>query len=360
MKLRATCRLCDGEVDAVFSLAPSPVANSFPEKPDSGATRYPLELMQCASCGHVQQKYVFSGLFKDYKYATPKTVERYLQPVVDRLRHMDPKGAAVLEIGCNNGIYLDLLNAAGFRAYGIDPATEHPRAIREYFTKQTAANFAMKFDIVFANNVFAHIDDLQGVFQGIQHVLAPGGAVIFEVQYLPDLINSGAFDMIYHEHLDYHHLRPLASFLKRMGFVLTEWEHIPMHGGSMRITARRTGGEAWMPEEPLNWDRLYDAIFKSEKIIRSKMNGGKLVAFGAAAKACTLINQLGIAGEIAYCVDDTPQKQGRYIPGTDIEIRPVDALKDETVLLTAWNYEREIRERLPNHKIISPFPPYGT
>lgn len=345
---KTECRLCGGAVKHVFSLKPSPVANSFPAKPDAKAKRYPLELMQCG-CGHVQQRYVIDDLFLDYKYQTPKTVARYLQPFAEKLAKEYP-GARVLEIGCNNGVFLDCLNAAGLDAVGIDPATEHPKAVRAFFTERSAGRFE-PVDVVVANNVLAHIDDLQSVFHGINRVLKPDGVLIFEVQYLVDLVESGAFDMIYHEHLDYHTLKPLQGFLRRHELVMAGFERIPTHGGSIRVTAKRSGVECELSAETLDWKGLRTRIERAKERVKAQ---GTMAAFGAAAKACTLINELDIADRIVFCVDDTPQKQFRYIPGTNIQIRPVSSLRDEKVLLTAWNYEREIRERIKN-ELVNPF-----
>ena len=355
VKEKTDCRLCGGKVRKVFELAPTPIANNYQTEPDEAAERYPLELMQCEDCDHVQQRYVITGLFKDYKYQTPQTVATYLEPVAKRLKQQHPEAKRVLEIGCNNGVFLDVLIKEGFWVIGIDPAADHVNGIRECFTEAVSRNLMVKFDLVVANNVFAHIDDLADVFRGINNVLTLDGAIVFEVQYLPDLIRNGEFDMIYHEHLDYHHLKPLARFLTRMGFTMVEWEHIRTHGGSMRITAKRHGKEAVLPEEKIDWRRLQSLVDLVKKRMKDVADdNAPLVAFGATAKATTLIHNLGIADKIAYCVDSTPQKQGRYIPGTNIKILPVSELKNQTVLLTAWNYEREIRQMITN-KLINPF-----
>lgn len=347
MRERKDCRLCGGELSKVFALAPSAIANNFKPEPDSNAEKYPLELMKCDSCGHVQLRHVISGLFEDYKYQTPSSNQK---DYASGLRLLY-KPSSVLEIGSNNGILIDALREQGVMAIGVDPSNEHQFGIRAYFTDKFAKGFQVLFDLVVANNVFAHIDDLQDVFRGIDRVLTKDGHIVFEVQYLPDLISRGAFDMIYHEHLDYHTLRPLAKFLKKMGFVMTMYERIPAHGGSIRVHASRKGDECKLPQEPLDWALLKSKIMETKS--RVYLSDG-VVAFGAAAKACTLINELGIAPNIRYCVDDTPRKQGRYIPGTDIQIKPVSELGDEPVLLTAWNYEREVRQRIPN-KLINPF-----
>lgn len=355
VKEKTDCRLCGGKVRKVFELAPTPIANNYQLDPDESAEKYPLELMQCEDCDHVQQHYVITGLFEDYKYQTPQTVATYLEPVAKRLRQQHPDAKRVLEIGCNNGVFLDVLIKEGFWVIGVDPAANHINGIKECFTEAFSKNLMVKFDLVVANNVFAHIDDLADVFRGINNVLTLDGAIVFEVQYLPDLIRNGEFDMIYHEHLDYHHLKPLARFLTRMGFVMVEWEHIRTHGGSMRITAKRHGREAMLPEEKIDWRRLQSLVDLVKRRMKDVADdNAPLVAFGATAKATTLIHNLGIADKIEYCVDSTPQKQGRYIPGTNIRILPVSELKNQTVLLTAWNYEREIRQMITN-KLINPF-----
>lgn len=349
MRERADCRLCGGSLTQVFALEPMPIANSFPSQPDKAAERFPLDVMQCTDCEHVQLKQVVKGLFDDYKYETPKTA--YLKESALELKEKYPTAKKVLEIGSNNGAYLDCLRDVGFWAIGMDPSASDGLSIKEPFTSSSAKGFRAKFDLVLANNVFAHIDDLRDVFVGIEKVLSTEGAVVFEVQYLPYLIERGAFDTIYHEHLDYHTLKPLAKFLKSVGLVMTEWAMIPTHGGSIRVTGKREGPEAYLPDESLRWKALREKMEASKKKLTAN---GRMVAFGASAKASVLINQLGLNDRILYCVDDTEKKQGRFIPGTDIQIKPVSALGGEAVLVTAWNYYDIIRQRIPN-KLIDPF-----
>jgi SAM-dependent methyltransferase len=349
---RHTCRLCDGPVSKVFELKPAPIANSFPVRPDRDAKKYPLELMQCADCGHVQQRYVLDGLFESYKYRTPSAAGEYWKPVAKRIADAYPEGQ-VLEIGCNNGVFLDLMIAEGLEAWGVDPAADHPNGVVGYFGDEFAKGLG-EFDVVVGNNVFAHIDDLQDVFKGIRRVLKPDGTLIFEVQYLVDLVASGAFDMIYHEHLDYHTLKPLQGFLKRHGFVMTAWEHLDTHGGSIRVTAHKVGAQCEIPEEPLDWDGLRARVASAGERVKARIGAGKVPAFGAAAKASTLINEFGLQDHISFVADDTKEKQFRYIAGTDIPVFPVDALRNEPVLLTAWNYADAISKRIPN-RLIHPF-----
>lgn len=351
---RKDCRLCGVAVRKVFSLKPTPIANDYPKSPRVTKS-YPMHLMECEKCGHVQQRYVLTGLFKDYKYQTPQTVAAYLAPVARRIAKDHP-GARVLEVGSNNGVFLDCLAAEGLEAWGVDPANSHPRGVKAYFGEEFAKTLKRKFDVIVANNVFAHIDDLDDVFRGVNILLETDGELIFEVQYLVDLLKSGAFDMIYHEHLDYHHLDPLISFLIKHKLVMTEWEHIKTHGGSIRVHAKKMGKWCEVPKENLDWIGFKKKIRECRDRLHKEIDsaGGKVKAFGAPAKATTLVSEFGLDGKVEFTVDDTPQKQGRYIPGTSIKIKPVSELGDGPVLLFAWNYAGEIAKRIPN-RLILPF-----
>lgn len=351
---RTTCRLCEGPVRQVFKLAPSPLPNSFPLEPDEHAERFPIELMQCENCAHVQLRHIVSGLFTDYKYKTPYVPHWAL--AASALRERFPKAKTVLEIGANNASFLKPLRDRGFTAIGVDPNSDDPSSVKDYFSEATAKKFWTKFDLIVSNNTFAHIDDLHDVFRGIDLVLSQDGAVVFEQMYLVDLIAGGTFDRIYSDHLSQFTLGPLARFLKRAGLVMTEFECLGTHGGSIRVTARRQGEQAILPKENLDWEHLRNKMeLARERLIDILQHCQPVVAFGASSKASILFNEFCLAPFISFVVDDTLIKQGRYIPGTSLQIRPVSELNGEAVLLTAWNYEALIRERLPNNRLIHPF-----
>jgi hypothetical protein len=352
---RTTCRLCDGPVRPVFALTPTPIANAYAAEPDEGAARYPLELVQCWRCSHVQLRHVVSGLFQDYKYSTPQTVATYLAPFVKELRRRYPNKRKVLEIGSNNGTYLEVLRAHGFEAIGIDPAATGEGNICDYFTSAWAERHGTRYDIIVSNNVLAHIDDLQDVLRGIVHLLADDGVLVFEVQSFTALVAVGAYDMIYHEHLDYHTVGPLSRFLQRMGLVMTRHEVIPAHGGSIRITAERKGLQVIYYEPPIDWSSFAERVKEMRARTRALVDGRKVVLLGAAAKVTTMIHHCGIENNILCACDDTPQKIGRYIPGTGIQIRPTEELGDHAALLGAWNFEREWRAKFPNNELLNPY-----
>jgi SAM-dependent methyltransferase len=354
---RTDCRLCSARVRPVFALSPTPIANNYRPHPDASADRYPLELSQCESCGHVQLRHVITGLFDDYKYVTPSAVSTHLLPRAQRLREEYPNAERVLEIGSNNGLNLLCLRAQGFDAYGIDPAATGDYNEVGYFSAAWAESRLVDetYDLIVANNVLAHIDDLHGVFDGIEMLLAVDGALIFEVQSFAALVAMRAFDMIYHEHLDYHTIDPLKEFIRRRGLVMTACERIPTHGGSLRVTVRTSGEWTKETDAPTDWSGFADGVNGTKSRVRETLRGRKVVALGAAAKATTLIHHCGIADHILYACDDTPEKQFRYIPGTDIQILPSVNLSGHPAFLTAWNYEKEFRAKYPNNEIINPF-----
>ena len=360
LRERLTCRLCGDRVAPVFALTPTPIANAFPAKPDAGAERYRLELVQCCSCAHVQVRDVVPDavLYADYRYETPAALAPDLAARARALRRDYPQARRVLEIGSNNGLFLGALREAGFDTFGVDPAAaESENVIRAPFTGYLAAQLGA-FDLVLANNVLAHIDDLDDVFRGIERVLAWNGALIFEAQYFPALVEAGAFDMIYHEHRDYHTVAPLKAFLRRYGLRMKRADMLPAHGGSVRITADRGDLELWGPaEKPVDWAAFTDRVNAAKASLVEQLGAERVVAFGATAKACTLIHHFGIADRIEYCVDSTPAKQGRYIAGTDIQIEGMEALPADgsRILLTAWNHAEIIKRKYPQFDYIEPF-----
>ncbi len=349
------CRLCGGIGRIMFRLADTPIANSFPEKPDEGARTYPLALQQCFDCGHVQLSEHVAVDWVDYRYRTPEAARPQLKKAAEDLRAQYPGARTVLEIGSNNGLYLEELSKVGFIAKGVDPCGTTPNTIKSPFS-ESLAKMLPKFDIVVANNVLAHVDNLQDVFRGIDAILKDDGVLVFEFQYLPAMARSGSFDMIYHEHRDYHTIGPLAAFLWRHGFVIMKGQELPAHGGSMRLFCERPGVPSWsFLDERIDWKSFAKRVEGAKQTLLDRLPQEKVIMFGATAKACTLIHHFGIADRISFCMDSTPEKQGRYIPGTSIKIIPEASLKRGPVLLMAWNYAEVIRKRYPGVEFIVPF-----
>jgi len=362
---RKECRLCGGTVKTKLQLNPTPIANLFPDTPMTGDI-YPLELRECEDCQHVQIGHVVPDnvLYgESYKYETPLAQIPEMDAQAENLKHIFSNARTALEIGSNNGLFVDALYRAGFEAEGIDPSGTGDHVIKSPFTSKFAKHYPIT-DLIIAKNVFAHIDDLDDVIRGVDMILAEDGVLIFEVQYFLEMAERGEFDMIYHEHRDYHTVAPLIPFLASHNMRIVHVERLPNHGGSIRVYCGR-GGMMPMAEKTVDWDEFKSHIdFFSQHIIREvteAANNSQIIMFGATAKACTLVHHLGIADMIAYAVDSTPRKQGKYIAGTKIKIMPEESLSqsksNKTILISAWNYSDYIIQKYPDREFIIPFKP---
>src|SRR5215469_16163821 len=258
---RKTCRLCGGpRLISVLELAPTPPANAFVPREELGKTqqRFPLDVFFCEDCTHAQLLDVVdpSVLFENYVYVSgtsPSFVahfESYARGIMEQFRPQP--GGLVLDIGSNDGTLLRFFQKAGMKVLGIDPARNIAQeatrngipTLATFFNPQLAKQLRGEHgpaSVITANNVFAHIDNLEGVVEGIRTLLAPDGVFVFEVSYLSDVFEKTLFDTIYHEHLDYHSVKPLVPFFRRLGMELIEAQRVSSHGGSLRGIAQLAG-----------------------------------------------------------------------------------------------------------------------
>lgn len=385
---REDCRLCKGQLTVVLELPATPPANAYlVAKPAEGTspTTFPLTVMECHDCGHAQLREVVDPklLFTNYKYAsgTSASFRKHFEDLSLEIWQRQPR---VLEIGSNDGTLLRALGAKYITAVGIDPSTELAESgslttVTGFFDaatlKKAEAMAGGPFDLLVANNVFAHIDDLKGVFE-LAHK-AHIGTVVFEVQYVEDLLNNGAFDLIYHEHLDYHGVGPLVASLPAWGYCVDRVDHISTHGGSIRVWAsrrdsrdmsnllHREGRRAARDPVPGPWYALARSMLSCKQQLTAALGEYKRVAcYGAPAKLTTLAAVLlEDIHNIAYVVDDSPWKQHLWTPNGRWEIRPATALTTDppdAVLVSAWNFFDEIHTKLRasgfKGAIIRPFP----
>lgn len=399
---REGCRLCaETLLDIVLKLEPTPPANEFVRPEDPPQELIPLFLVRCPSCGHVQLPIVVDPerLFRNYVYVSgtaPSFVEhfrRYAEECTEAfdLRH----GDLVVEIGSNDGTLLRAFKALGMSVQGVDPALQIAElatssgipTLPTFFTRIVAANIkeatGKTAALVVANNVFAHADDLRDIALGVRDLLDPKrGRFVFEVQYLLDLVDGCLFDMIYHEHLSYHHLTPLAHFFHSLGMSLVDVQRVATHGGSVRCTA--VPGQhvqasdrlrALIEKEALALDprgqpfidlELRISIAKEDLrlFLDAEAREGRQVAgYGAPAKMTTLCHELGVTAEdIAYVVDDSPWKQGLLAPGTRIPIVAPFSRQHapDAFVIFAWNFAEPIAKKLRasgfRGKIVTPLP----
>lgn len=383
---RTDCRLCGGRrLENAFSLTATPPANAF--VPASELSRpqetFPLDLFFCTDCTHLQLLDIVDPtlLFEHYVYVSgtsPVFVDHFRRYAEDMILRAGLKpGDLVIDIGSNDGTLLRFFKESGMRVLGVDPAREIAAAatasgietINDFFSMELAGKIRSQHgpaQLLTANNVFAHADDLKGLLAGARSLLAPDGLYAFEVSYLADVYEKLLFDTIYHEHLAYHAVRPLTRFFKENGMELVDSQRIDPHGGSLRGLAQLSGGprkvgdsvaELLAREEKLglgNADtyrgyaaRINDLKTRLQSMLQGfKSQGKTLAGFGAPAKATTLMYHFGLGPDLVeFIIDDSPLKQGLYSPGLHIPVLPSKTLyekKPDHLLILAWNFADSI------------------
>ena len=383
---RSTCRLCgSADVSKVLSLAPTPLANAFvtSEALQKEQSRYPLDLFLCAHCGHAQLLDVIDPvvLYEHYVYVsgTSPVFVRHFKEYADYVTANFglPADALVVDIGANDGTLLRFFRESGLRVLGVDPAREIAGRtiaagipiVNDFFTLALAERIRVEHgaaNVITANNVIAHIDDLASVMEGVRRLLAPDGVFMFEVSYLVDMVEKTLFDMIYHEHLDYHAVRPLNRFFDQCGLELIEAMRVDTHGGSLRGIVQHKGGprrvglsvaaaSALEEKQGLSRTGTFQSFASHIETIklelvgllrRLKAEGKSIAGFGAPAKSTTLMYHFGIEpGMIDFIVDDSPLKQGHFTPGKHIPVLPATALHErrpDYAVILAWNFAEPI------------------
>jgi len=386
---RDTCRLCKSRnLTLVFELEPTPPANAFVKKDqlDKPQVTFPLSVYFCKNCFHVQLLDVIDPreLFENYVYVSGTSplfvnhFQEYSKFIIESYLHQ--QSSFVIDIGSNDGTLLKFFKASGCRVLGIDPAREIANTatkkgietLPEFFNNEIAKMIRTKYgsaDVVTANNVFAHIDDLIGFIVSIRDLLTNDGIFVFEVSYLADVIEKTLFDMTYHEHLAYHSVIPLVSFFRENGMELVEVVRVNTHGGSLRGIVQLKGGPHKISQSVENAIRiekemgLDNAITfqrfatkidelkeKFQTLVNNLKSEGKTIAaYGAPAKATTLMYHFGIGQEIIdFIVDDSPLKQGLYSPGKHIPVLAPEAIyqkKPNYLIILAWNFADAIMKK---------------
>jgi novobiocin biosynthesis protein NovU/D-mycarose 3-C-methyltransferase len=299
-------------------------------------------------------------------------------------------GLAV-DVGSNDGLLLSYLQQSGWRVVGVDPASNITRqaneagiyTVNDFWNRQTATFIKQtqgQADLITGTNVFAHVDDVRGFVQAVKELLKPEGIFVIEVPYLPVMLEDATFDLIYHEHLSYFALAPLVRLFASEDLDVFRVEDVPIHGGSIRVFVQRRNGPFLSDgvanhltaekRQGLGEPRVYERFARrvahiKEELVESVLSlnhkGFKLVGYGAPAKANTLINYCRLeARHIAYIVDDSPLKQGKYLPGSHIPIVPSCRLQAESpdaIVVFAWNVAEDIIPKLPPGKtVIVPMP----
>jgi SAM-dependent methyltransferase len=382
---RTTCRLCGGgQLELVVPLAPTPIAEKYVTREELGQETpvYPLDLYLCLGCGHVQLLDVVDPefLFDNYTYESGNTrplvqhFDETAQAVI--AKYQPAPNSLVVDVGSNDGSLLRCFQKRGLRVLGIDPAREIAQkatrngipTLPEFLNLDLARRIKKEHGpaaAVCAFNVFAHADDLGGMAEAIREMLAPDGVFIFEVSYLLDVLDGMLLGTIFHEHLSYHSIKPLAAFLRRHGMELIDVQRVAIQGGSIVGTAQRAGGRhpaAAIVGELLELERsrgldqpktLKEFAGQLRKVkedlggmmTRLKKEGKTIWGYGAARSGTTLISQMNLGKVISFIVDDSPDKQNKFSPGDHIPILPSTALaaqKPDYAFILAWIHAKRI------------------
>lgn len=382
---KAVCRVCEGtDLVKVLDLGSTPPANAYLKEEDlrKPEKSFPLALYYCRTCSLAQLLDVVdpSILFKDYHFLTGASApsiahfKKYAEEVIKPL--ITSKDDLVIDIGGNDGVLLSFVKDYA-RVLNVDPADNLAPISEEkgvpfysaFFTSEIADNLIAKYGtakVVVANNVFAHTDPLRDVFKGVAKLIGEDGVFIFEVHWQKHLLEEGAFDQIYHEHLCFHSLHALKHLAESVGMTIYDVEIVPMQGQSLRVFASKhkvpTENVARILKEEemagLTDERAHRAF--AEKVEENKKKllvllaelkaaGKKIVGYGAPAKSTTLLNYYGVGPEtLEYLTDTTPLKQGLYSPGTHIPIVSPERLQSDRpdyILLFAWNFKDYILEK---------------
>ncbi|WP_342447464.1 class I SAM-dependent methyltransferase [Mesorhizobium opportunistum] len=398
-----TCRSCGGpHMDTFLKLGRTPLADRLTTDANRGEAEpvFPLNVAFCQDCSLVQitetvnPRILFADAYPYYSSFSQALLEHSRENVLDLIERRGLTGDSfVIELASNDGYLLKNYVEADIPVLGIDPADGPVAAANKigvptdlaFFTLELAEKLreqGRQADVIHANNVLAHVADTNGFVAGVAGLLKDDGVAVIEAPYVEPMIDHCEFDTIYHEHLCYFSVTALDNLFRRHGLYLNEIKHLSIHGGSLRLyveklervgasVSNQLAHEKSRGLDAVEYYRDFSAKVDQLKVdLRSllhrlKADGATIAAYGAAAKGATLINTAGIGGDVLdFVVDRNTHKQGKYMPGQRIPIRPPEALLDaqpDYVLVLAWNFIDEIvaqqsQYRARGGKFIVPVP----
>lgn len=386
------CRHCHAELELPFmDLGSAPHSNAYLTEQALHAPElwFPLKVLVCRTCWLVQTEDVVAAdaLFnEDYAYFSSysetwlRHAEAYVAEMVDRLG-LD-RNSLVVEIAANDGYLLQYVQARGIPCLGIEPTAGTARVARQKGLEILEAFFGTglgmelaesdrRADLVTANNVLAHVPDINDFLSGIAKLLKPGGTATFEFPHLLSLVTQTQFDTIYHEHFSYLSMTALNGIFQMNQLRAFDLETLSTHGGSLRVIAQRADAP---PRERsaallgcleaeaaagIRSDAFYSTFqaraddIKNrflEFLLQAKRDRKTVVGYGAAAKGNTLLNHAGVGPDLlSHVIDRNPAKQGKYLPGSRIPIREealLRQLRPDFILILPWNLREEVMQQL--------------
>ena len=392
------CRICNSNnVEKLIDLGESPLAGDFGKKLNEKNKLYPLKLSFCTECYSAQVNDIVppEELFGKYHYSSSQVedLKKYFKDYSDKILKKIKKNEEfkLLDVGSNDGVLINnFIGLNNIIAIGVDPSfdskiNKNVIQIKEYFNRKIIKKIELKygkFDLINASNVFAHIPDLNEIFESMKSLLKDDGEINIEVHSLIELLKFKQYDTIYHEHIYYHSLNSLNSFALRHDIKLIKFEKIGNHGGSIKATYSNrnlTINENRNLKSELKKEKLeilklknkFKIEFKEHKaqmklIINLLKNSNmKIAAYGASGRAVMFLNQIFDIKEklLKVVIDDSQVRIGKKLPYLKTDIVSRDWLKInkvDVIIISAWNYSESILEKLNimNYKgiVIIPFP----
>lgn len=400
------CRFCSSKLlFPVINLGNVPLAGGFIKSQNALNQEkfYPLVISFCKNCFLLQSINVIhvDTLFKNYFYhssAINTLIDHFKTTAKELLINTPKKDTFVVEIGCNDGTFINAVLNNNAQALGVDPATNIVKPlikkgmpiINDYFTELLATKIKKKYgqaDIIFSSNTLAHIEDMHDVVKGIKTLLKPNGSLVFEIHYLGNVLGELQYDMIYHEHQYYYSLMTLKKLFAHYEMDIYDVKLIPIHAGSLRLYVQnKKGGKHEISknvqtlikkEKQQKFDKLTTYLSYAKKIEKTKnellklletlkKNKKTIAGYGASGRGTIIMNYCGLTNDfLEYVIDDAPAKQGAYTPGTNLPIVPSNILrskdKPDFVILFAWSFFEEIKKRNKKYlekggKFIVPLP----
>lgn len=387
---QSICRHCRQSLHHTFvDLGMSPLCESFvaPDKLDAMEPYYPLHVLVCENCFLVQLKEYVSpkDIFSDYAYLSSYSTswvahaKTYCGMIKDRL--VLGAESLVVELACNDGYLLQHFGPLGVPVLGIEPAENVAKLAEQKGIPTRSAFFGTKLaqqlvlegskaDLIVANNVLAHVPDINDFVNGIHCLLKPAGVATLEFPHIERLIAENQFDTIYHEHFSYLSATVVERVARMHGLRLFDVEKLSTHGGSLRVYLAHQDSFHPTSARVLDLIELEDRLGLrslkgygsfSEKakqvkrellsfLIAAKKEGKRICGYGAPGKGNTLLNYCGIGTDfLDFTVDLNPHKHGRYTPGMHIPIRPIDEIgkaRPDYILILPWNLKKEIVEQM--------------
>lgn len=383
-----TCRHCGADATLLLvDLGSAPPSNGFltHEALRGPEAWLPLRVLVCERCwlvqteDFVQAEQIFASdytYFSSYSSSWLSHAERYVGEMVSRFA-LDPD-SHVVEVAANDGYLLQYVKARGIPCTGIEPTASTAAAARErgipiveaFFGSELAEDFARtgrQADLVTANNVLAHVPDINDFVRGFAALLKPHGVATFEFHHLKQLIDGCQFDTIYHEHFSYLSLTAVDRIFSAGGLVVFDVEEHPTHGGSLRVFAQRAdtgrhprtaaveavlnGEDSAGLRHPAYYRGFQSRVLKVKHdflsfLLTAQADGKAVAGYGAAAKGNTLLNFAGVRPDlVAFVVDRNPAKQGKFLPGSRIPVvgeGKLEQTRPDFVVIFPWNLKDEV------------------